>query len=81
MISAVAFFWLSLGFAFLVMAYQTWKVRQNLVPKSIEEARAGAYFAGDDVTKLKPIYDHMLRIEILAFILSALAAFVTVLTI
>jgi hypothetical protein len=72
--SSVGFFWLFVGFAFLIMAYQTWRVRETLVPKSIEKARKEAYFAGDDVSKLKPIYDETLRIEVLALALSGIAA-------
>ncbi|MGD0424684.1 MAG: hypothetical protein ABSA92_14695 [Candidatus Bathyarchaeia archaeon] len=76
MTSALGIFWLCLAITFLVMAWRTYKLRQITVPKAIEEARRQAYFAGDDVTKLRPIFDHMLAIESLAFALTGISALV-----
>jgi hypothetical protein len=76
MSSPLGFFWLFLAIAFFAMAWYTYKMRQVIVPKKITEAKAGACFAGDDVAKLKPIFDDMLKIEALAFLLTAIAAFV-----
>jgi len=76
MISPLGFFWLFLAVAFFAMAWRTYKLRQGVVPKAIEEAQKGAYFAGDDVTKLKPVFDHMLLIESVAFVLTGIAALV-----
>jgi small subunit ribosomal protein S17e len=76
MTSAIGFFWLFLAVSFLAMAWRTYTLRKITVPKSIEEAREKAYFAGDDITKLKPIFDHMLAIELFAFTLTAISAFV-----
>jgi hypothetical protein len=56
--SPLGFFWLFLALAFFVMAWRTYKLRQVTVPKAIEEAHRGAYFAGDDVAKLRPIFFH-----------------------
>jgi hypothetical protein len=72
--SLLGFFWLALALAFSAMAWKTYRVRQALVPKVIQEARERAYFAGDDVAKLKPIFDDTLKIETIAFILTAFAA-------
>ena len=47
-----------------------------MVPMAIEEAQKQAYFAGHDVTKLKPVFDHMLLIEAVAFVLTGIAALV-----
>ena len=68
-------FWLGLSFAFLIMtilsAYTRWKM-----PRLFEEAEKAAYFQGADIEKLKPIFNHMLTLETLAFFLTAVAAFV-----
>ena len=44
------------------------------MPKVIEEAQKGALFTGDDVAKLRPVFDDMLLIESLAFVLTGIAA-------
>lgn len=58
------------------MAWHTHKLRQGVVPKAIKEAQKEAAFAGDDVAKLKPVFDHMLLIESVAFVLTGIAALV-----
>lgn len=73
-----------LAVAFFAMAWRTYRVRQVLVPKVIEESRgkvAEISFGGNgipvaDLRKLKPIFDHTLAIEVMAFILTAIAAIV-----
>lgn len=76
MISAISFFWLFLATCFFVMAWRTYRLRQVTVPTSMAEAQKGAYFAGHDVTRLKPIFDEMLAVELSAFALTAISAFV-----
>lgn len=75
MISPLGFFWLFLAVAFFAMAWRTYKLRQG-VPKAIKKAKERAYFGGDDVAKLKPVFDHMLLIESVAFVLTGIAALV-----
>jgi len=65
-----------LAVAFFAMAWRTYKLRQVIVPKVIEEAQKGALFTGDDVAKLRPIFDHMLKIELFAFVLTGISALV-----
>lgn len=65
-----------LAIAFLSMAWRTYKLRQIMVPKAIKEADDAGLFQGADVTKLKPIFNHMLTIELIAFLLTAFAAIV-----
>ncbi|MGA2785772.1 MAG: hypothetical protein ABSF09_13855 [Candidatus Bathyarchaeia archaeon] len=76
--SLFGIFWLALALAFSAMAWKTYKVRQVLVPKAIEEARGGIGavmgIPAADLRKLKPIFDHTLKIEIIAFVLTAIAA-------
>ena len=69
-----------LAVAFFAMAWRTYRVRQVLVPKVIEESRGKvAAIMGvpaADLRKLKPIFDHTLAIEVMAFILTGIAAIV-----
>ena len=76
MTSFLGFFWFFLAIAFFAMAWKTYKLRQIIVPKSIEEASKAAYFRGADVAKIKPIFDHILTIEIIAFLLTGITALI-----
>ena len=62
------------------MSWKTYRVRNVLVPRSIEEARGrAAEVMGvplPDLRKLKPIFNETLAIEVVAFILTGLAAIV-----
>lgn len=74
------FFWLGIAIVFLAMTCQTIWVRQVIVPQAIEESRGSlAAINGlplPDLRKLRPIFDHTLIVEIMAFVLTAIAAFV-----
>ncbi len=74
--SFLGFFWLFLSIAFFAIAWRTYKMRQVTVPRAITGAKAKAYFAGDDVAKLKTIFDETLAIETLAFLLTAISAII-----
>jgi hypothetical protein len=50
------------------------------MPKAFEEAHKEEYFAGADIDKLKPIFNEMLTLELLAFGLTSISAFVEFLT-
>lgn len=77
MLSFHSMFWLGLSIAFFVMAARTYWTRKVLVPNVLNESR-GAIILGvsvGDERKLKRIFDETLTIEILAFILTGIAAF------
>jgi hypothetical protein len=80
MSSSFGFFWMALALVFFVMAYQTYRVRQVLLPKAIEQARGKITkvmgVPAPDLTKLKPIFDDTLAVEVIAFILTGIAAIV-----
>jgi hypothetical protein len=61
------------------MSIYSYKVKREM-PRLFEEAHRAAYFAGDDVTKVAPILDHLLTLEILAFLLTSISAIVEALT-
>lgn len=46
------------------------------MPKLFKEAHEGEYFKGANIDKLKPLFDHLLLIEMVAFGLTALSAFI-----
>lgn len=61
---------------FLVLAVFNYRFRKT-IPKQIERAKKAAAFQSEDVGQLRPIFDHFLWVEIVAFILTAVAALVS----
>jgi hypothetical protein len=80
MLSALIFFWVWLAVAFGALAIYTYRVKHVMLPKWFEESHHREAFSGVDIEKIRPLFNHMLTIEIIAFILSAVAALVTFLT-
>lgn len=76
MISPLGFFWLFLAVAFFAMGMYTNRMKQIVMPKLFKEAHEREYFAGADIDKLRPIFDHMLVMESIAFVLTGISALV-----
>ncbi len=76
---ALLSFWVTLALAFLAMSILSYRMR-TIMPTKLEEAMKGADFAGADVKKLEPVFNHLLWLEFGAFLLTSVAAFVEFLT-
>jgi len=76
MIATSGLFWLSLTVVFSVMGINTYRIKHTLMPKWFKESHEREYWAGADIEKIRPLFDHMLLMEIVAYVLTALSAFV-----
>jgi hypothetical protein len=52
----------------------TYRIKQVMLPKWFEEPHHHEYFGGVDNEKIRPLFDHMLGIETLAYIRTAVSA-------
>ncbi len=67
-------FWIALSFMFGVMTALSYDLRKK-IPAKLAEAMKDAVFKGADVTKLRPIFNHLLWLEFFAFLVTSAAAF------
>lgn len=81
--SVLAFFWLGLAIAFGAMSVSTYETRKRmrgLMRKMVYQwMDIGSPFHVDhrpSATNLESIFDHMLKLELLAFVLTAVSAFI-----
>ena len=74
--SILGFFWFFLAVSFLAMAICTYRIKRTLMPKWFKEAHEREAFQGVDIEKIRPLFNHMLAIETVAFILTAVSAIV-----
>jgi hypothetical protein len=81
--SALAFFWLWLAIAFGLMSIFTYETRKHVRDlmrgMTYEWVDKGSPFHAEhrpSATRLETIFNHMLKLELLAFLLTAVSAFV-----
>ena len=74
--SILGFFWLFLAVSFLSMAICTYRIKRTLMPKWFKESHHQEYWGGVDIEKIRPLFTHMLAIETVAFLLTAVSAIV-----
>ena len=83
MTSVLVFFWLGLAIAFAAMSVSTYETRRRmrglmraLTYEWLDEHSPFHVDHKPSVTNLESIFDHMLTLELLAFVLTAISAFV-----
>jgi len=75
----VFLFWLVLALSFGLMSFGSYRGRKAM-PSHLEKAQEGKWVKGYDFTKLKPIFNHLFWLELIAFLLTCGAAIVEGLT-
>ena len=73
------YFWVSLAGAFAVMSILSLRLRRKM-PSQIAAANATGDSSGPDMRTLAPVFNEMLVLEFLAFVLTSIAALISALS-